>query len=518
MRNLSPYIISVSALLLLQGCSTSAPKAKAVIEPEGVSYVENTPAPTEPVEEDSRPELVRVITEVAQSMDAACFAEVYETLYTQENGGLSPVLAAGEWEHLKGEKTYLIPLLSSVSDSEGKPFTAEDAALCYNHCGEELLTSAEVSENGKLLLTFKRELLPYEESSIFCTVPLFTGIDEEGREPRGTGPYRVSEQDENGLTLLPNEYFRGEREEDQRVKEIRYLFLNDAPSRVIALEIGKADMADCLSYEDAEDFLPGGSYSDLFTTVDYYSPVGRFLLPDVSKNSALASEELRLALFSMLDCEALAEKTGGRACTFLGNPDSSMPVSFGSSYQTEVPDAESVYEALRKSGYNRENLTLLCPQSGAGRLMAEHIRTLWESNGVSVLIRAVNEEEYDTSLSDTGQWDLALVETKESRSITKQWQELWALGEKPDILRGGQSDATLLNLLQTVASSETATEENLLRLQERVYNHGFALALPQLCEPRVIGSNVKTPAMNDRGALLPGSCEYEKGDKNGQRS
>lgn len=516
----APAALLLSAILLLQGCAAvPAEKTAPTAAPEPAAEPEVSAELPESVPADSRIERLRVISEYPRGMDAPCFAEVYETLYAVQAGETVPVLAAAAWELSEDGRCYRMALLPDVTDSEGNPFTAADAARCYGQMLGGLLVSAEVDEDGALLLRFRRKLREREERYWLCEQPLYTAVGEVGEdggllECFGTGPYRLAEQGRDSLLLLPNEHWRGAAEDTQRTASIEYLFMNDAPSRVIALELGRAEMADCLSYEEAEDFLPGGSYSDLFTTVDYFSPVGRFLLPNMNKGSVLADEKVRLAVFSALDREALAEKLGGRACRGLGNPDY-PELNTDSGFRNTPTDDESVYNALRDSGYRSENLTLLCPESGAGRTVAAQLQRLWERRGVSVILRPASPEEYEAALADGNGWDAALVETPAACSPALQWQALWAADGSTNVLRGGQSDAALLNLLRTLAKPETDTEENLQRLQELALSHGYALALPQLSEPRVVSVSINQAVMNGQGALLPGACEYKEGESNG---
>ena len=483
--------------LLLSGCGERETPV-AVPAPTPVVAEEEPQTLEEPEPEtDTRPAEVRVITAHPADHSAACYAEVYETLYILEDDKLTPLLAAGNPVHESGKAAYSIALRPDICDSEGRVFGAVEAAASYEAYaearGDKLLLTAEGTETGDLQLLFGRELEPVEEEQWLTAVPLF------GSENHGTGPYRIESESEDVLLLVPNERYGGASGK-QNVQSIRYLFMEAAAEKVIALETDRADMANGLSYEDAEDFLPGGSYSDLFTTVEHYGTVGRYLLPNVGKGSTLESEEKRLALFAAIDCAALAETVGGQACTALGNPDCAELCESFQSYQTEVSTGRAS-PAVR--------ITLLCPQSGAGNSCASALAAQLEGKGYSLLLRPLSSEEYTTALDSGEGWDLALVETPPSRSVLEHWTALWSYTDNARTLRGGLTDGTLINLLETLAEGKDTAGDCVHRLQERVYNHGLALALPQMNEPRVLPLWVTKAVLDPKGAILPGECEYE---------
>lgn len=510
MKRVFGVFLLLSALLLC-GCgervlpqelSTPAPRTE-----EEPAEPENTQGQEALV--DTRPAEIRILSAYPAGPDSDCFAEVYESLYALSGEKYVPILAEGKAIRGSGESEYLIPLRKNVCDSEGQSFGAAEAAECYlryaEERGDKLLLTAEATEEGGLRLHFSRELRDFEEAHWLCAVPMYgTKTDGDADEAGavrylGTGPYVISEQSRDELLLVPNGLYGGEPGK-QNVQSIRYLFIEDAPSQVIALETGRADMANGLSYEDAEDFLPGGSYSDLFTTAEYYSSIGRFLLPNVGKGSALESEEKRLALFGAIDCAALAERIGGQACTALGNPDCAELTESFQSYQTQSTEGWAS-PALR--------LTLLCPQSGAGKLCADALAAQLEGKGYSLFLRPLSAEEYASALDSGEGWDLAVVETPTSRSAVEHWKALWNYAANAASLRGGQTDATLINLLQTIAEGRDTAGDCVHRFQERVYNHGLALALPRLNEPRVLPLWVTEAVLNQNGAILPGECAYE---------
>lgn len=483
--------------LLLSGCALQNSVAGECVSVPVASppSVEATTAPE--IAEDPRPEEVRILSAFPTDRSADCYAEVYESLYTPSEAGLLPLLAHEEPRHESGSAEYRIALRSGLCSSAGQVFDAEEAAFAYTayaHSPEDaLLLTAEATEEGELRLLFKRELQPAEEEDWFTAVPLFD------REYLGTGPYRIETESESELLLVPNEHYGGGKGR-QNVQRIRYLFSEDAAEKVIALETDKADMANGLLYEDAVDFLPGGSYSDLFTTAEYYSAVGRFLLPNVGKGSALESEELRLALFAALDCAALADELGGRACNALGNPDCTELTEQLQTYQSAVSGERPAVIV---------SLSLLCPQSGTGKRCAEALAVQLESKGYALRLYALPDEDYALALESGEGWDLALVETKATHSAVAQWMELWNYRSGTALLRGAQGDATLINLLQTLSDGRAAAADCVHRLQERVYNHALALALPQMNEPRVLPLWVSKAVLNEKGAILPGACEYE---------
>lgn len=503
----------LSCILLLLSLSACGSRGEMTSVPAASVTPAGSPAPSPEIiqveKEDLRPEELKILCAKPDGVGSDCYAEIFETLYCMDGDALQPLLASAQPEEGANAGEYRIILRSDIRDSTGQRYTAANAAEAYSGFGmkrsDGLFRYAKEDENGSLLLCFGRELNETEKKSWFCAVPLYAEREIDGvTHLVGTGPYTVSEQNENDLLLLPNADYWGDAAEKQNVKSIRCLFISEPSEQVIALELGKADMANGLSYEDAEDFRTGGSYNDLFTTAERCSREASFLLPNLQKGSGMETEEARLALFGLLDCETLAKKLGGRVCLGLGNPDFELYQVNGQSYQTVT----STSGDTQNRDWNKKGLTLLCLDARENKRIAEAIKNQLESKGVYISILAQDESDYAAALDEGKIWDLALVVTAGSDSPVSQWLELWNYKANSKILRGHQSDATLMNLLQTVSDAHKADRENIGRLQERVFNHGYALALPQVCRSAVVPLYVSKVVTNANGALLPGSCEF----------
>ncbi len=490
--------ITIFILILLFGltctaCSIEKPPAESAPLPAAPA----SPGPGETAAEeelpaDTRPAEIRVISPAPAGFTAPCLAEVYEALCVYEDGEILPLLAEGAPVHESGSGEYVFTLPDFLTDSEGRPFGAAEAAAAMEHYGEQddgLFLRAEVTEEEKLLLRFSRELSADEARHWFCTLPLFAEKEGSPNGFVGTGPYAIGELSGEGMLLLPNGHFRADEAKRQNVRSIRYLFIDDRVDTVIALETLKADMALALPYEEAEDFLPGGSYADLFKVVDNYGAALHFLLPNVAAGKALSAQNSRLDVFGCLDVLALSSELGGSLHPILTSP--------------EEADSDGVLP------YGAYRLTLLCSDRGEDPLIAGAVRRQLENKGVILQLLTLPEEEYRAALASGQDWDLALVETEGGAHPAAHWAQLWELSDTANVLRGGLSDSAFLRQLRTLSLAAAPEEADVLALREYISSHAYALALPRMNTPSIVPLTLLEAVRDGNGVLLPGACQYE---------
>ena len=546
MKKTSALLLSALLLsLLFGGCGkrgetppapTSPPEAQTLPADQAGGAEEHM---EEEPQADPRPAEVRVITRPAEDLDPAniasrgknCLLEIYEPLFeVRADGSVACVLAdggrgaEGGFEHEKGR--YTVYLREGVTDHDGNPLSAADAAFCITRQagaeGWELFKEATAGEDGSVTVLFSRELSGAGEwERHFASLYLYTekAYNDHGgltTEACGTGPYRLESVGEDGsLLLTPFDDYRqgGEREERAaaNVQSIRYLFPDSAADRVITLEVGKADMADCLSYADTVDFREGGSYADLFRVEGSWSGVNYLLVPNVQPQGMMNNENLRRGVFYAIDNALLASyagEGGARACTGLANPDCPDLPGSGESYESVTLPVDEVRSLLRQAQYVNESFVLLTAEGGVEEELAAAIQSMLRPLSINANVVKVPREELEEKLKDQKAWDLAILPV-EGRSAAEVWTKLWTDRDKNGSTVGFLRDSRFNELLARLATEDGRTGENLAAVQDYATEHAYAMALVQLYRPVVLPRSCTGCYLTGSGAILPGGCTYE---------
>lgn len=542
MKRVLTLLLCFAMSLSLFGCGLvgqepDSPAAEATPQPAAAEVPEAVPEEEE-IPVDPRPEVMRVITRSAANLDPAgisggnknCLLEIYEPLFELAPDGSVRCILADETRGGKGGYdveggAYTVYLREGITDQDGNPLTAADAAFCVKRLAEaegwDVFTSAEAGENGALTVKFSRALSGSDEwEKYFGHVYLYTekAYGEHGgflSESCGTGPYVLAEHNAESMALLPCEsYWQGEVAGGRGaagVQRIEYIFEDDPVAQVIALEVGKADMADCLSYPDTEDFRGEGSYADLFRVESAWDRTNYVLIPNVDYQSIMKEQNLRLGVFYAIDNAALAEfrgAGGARACTALGNPDCAGLPDAGESYESVTPDVNGVRSYLRQASYVNEGFKLLTVEGGVSEELAVNIQTMLRPLSINAIVTKVKPEELETKLQDPKAWDIVLL-TVESGSAGELWKKLWTDRVKGSYMTGFLRDANFTKALEPIATEEGRTPESLAAVQQYALEHAYAMMLLQLSRSVVVPHNAESVYMTLDGAVLPGACMYQ---------
>jgi len=514
--------------------TTPEPVAETVIEEEAA---QEEPAPQKPAE-------IRVIAnEPAEldpvsihSLNKTCLLEVYEPLFYAESlgGELLGALADtskgefGGYDHAANTGVYTIYLRSGVRDHAGNAFTAADAAFCYQRQAEaEAWTdwqSAAAVDDTTLELRFARELsAPGDLRRCLTSVYLYTqkafeSSDSFVSKAVGTGPYKLeSYRPGEELLLSECDYWAGEGRSERaaaNVSAIRYLFIEGAAERVIALETGRADMADCLDYADTEDFRGEGVYTDSFRLAEGWYPINDILIPNVSWSSLMKDQNLRLGVFYAIDNDQLAEcfgEGGGRAAYGVGNPDypdNAESWRSAGNHMTEARGVNEVRTYLRQAAYVNESITLLVTAGTSGEQLAGAIQTMLHPMSITINIVSVDDATFEEKLKKEADWDMAILSVEAESSVAEIWHSIWTDRAVGSTCVGFLRDSTLITNLRALDKADDCTEEKLTGFLNYVADKGYATGLAQKCRPSVVPVSVSDVYLSARGELLPGACTY----------
>jgi peptide/nickel transport system substrate-binding protein len=159
--------------------------------------------------------------------------DIFHTALLKINNNLEvvPDLAAS-YTISDDRLVYTFTLRNDVKFTDGKPLTPEDVVFTYttakNAGGEIDLTMLDKAEavDGKVRFTLNRIFSPFiRVTALLGIVPKYAYTENYGRNPVGTGPFKVKQLDVNQQIIVePNPYYYGTK---SPFKQITILNVNE---------------------------------------------------------------------------------------------------------------------------------------------------------------------------------------------------------------------------------------------------------------------------------------------------
>lgn len=257
--------------------------------------------------------------------EAAAFDRVvYQSLIGYDQVAGKPLYLLAKALKRIDNQTLEVELRENVVFHNGNKFDAEDVKATLEYLANpatkipfksryDWIKSVEILDPYKVrihqarsfssdlgILAFRLRLRDKE------TMDTFADQTEYGKNPNGTGSYRVTSLDRNaGLTVevVPN-HWEGGKYFPQNVKKVRALFIPDRQTQIAQLITGNIDLVRNVSDDNAKNLVlnpnlaitPTGSGNLLYVTFD---AVGR------SKNKAMTDIRVRRAFIQAIDRDML---------------------------------------------------------------------------------------------------------------------------------------------------------------------------------------------------------------------
>jgi len=328
---------------------------------------------------------------------------IFDTLVVKDdNGEIKPSLAK-RWEKID-DTTMRFYLRDDVYFHNGKKFTSKDVVYTIKRCTEEPVTAStfkafdgkntvavdEYTVDIKLLQPFAPILnyLTYARAFIVSKETVEEiGKDKYGREPIGTGPFKLVEWNTGtNIILESTEKFWGEA---PSFSKLNLKFITEPTNRTIELETGSADIVFDVSINDAKRIdenkdlvlVKGPSYKTSFIAFN----LNKELIQNV---------KIRQALSLAINVEEMADAVYGGYVTPADSPMS--PSIFGyASIRKHVYDPEKAKQLLAEAGYpNGLVLEGRTQQNSDFRSIAEIAQNMWRQIGVTANIQIVDKATY----------------------------------------------------------------------------------------------------------------------------
>ena len=279
--------------------------------------------------------------------------------YVEDDGSLAPRLAESHTVSDDGT-VYTFKLREDVKFHNGEDFTASDVVWNFQRCIDEThrlqyvqdIVNIEALDEHTVEFTIEAPSSVFEYNVANVLLVSQVAVEEAGDEygsivdKAGTGPYILTKYDMNQEILLEAnpDYWRGEAD----IKDIRFVPMADASTKLIAFERGEFDFAEVPS-ADWDNLVDSGNFTTETAPGLHISYLG---LNVGKKDSPLYNEKVRQAIGYAMDKESMiAVAADGLAdvADYMMRPELiAGSTEHGNTYSY---DPEKAKELLAEAGY-----------------------------------------------------------------------------------------------------------------------------------------------------------------------
>lgn len=245
---------------------------------------------------------------VSQAMDL-----LYDGLFRTENDfSATPVLASG-YVALDGNKRYVVELKNDVKFHNGTSFGAEDVIATIDKIRKSQslyntnlinVASCSAKADGSVEFLLKEAQANFVNLLDFPILPSEVGdrdflSENRGFYPEGTGKFKISTVDDDGITLVRNEAYFGEK---PYVDSVKVTYIKDRSIAKYAFEAMEFDAITTDYYPWGETAMTGD-----FNTAEYESNRLVYLGFNCA-NPILSDSAVRRAVSVSLDKKRFVEE------------------------------------------------------------------------------------------------------------------------------------------------------------------------------------------------------------------
>lgn len=339
---------------------------------------------------------------------------VYESLLKRDERSMELVpQLADSWEISEDHLTYVFHLKKHVKWQDGHPFTAKDVLFSYERIMDPKVDAPHLRnyyqdiEKVELLDDYTvryRYRIPYYRALDFCggipIVPshLFKESDDFnkhpiGRQPVGTGPYRLVKWDTGKeIVLVRNESYWGEKPHLMRVV---YKIITEATAALHVLKQGGLDVMSLRPIQWARQ-TQSRRFSEEFHKLRYYLPSYSYIGWN-SRSPFFSDKRVRRAMTLLMDRETFLNKVLLGLGTVVSGPFYVNSPDYDKSIPLYPYDPEGAKALLQEAGWEDRDRDGLLDKDGrpfsfefllsAGSRTGEQIATVLQENLKGVGIR-----------------------------------------------------------------------------------------------------------------------------------
>ncbi len=420
---------------------------------------------------------------------------LYETLASCQNGATTIDNILMKDYKKVDDKTFDITIYDYITDAAGNPVTASDIVFSFEKYDENWATTME---SIKALDDTTVELKLNTTAAgafeyIVCKVPIATekafndSPDGFATTACGTMPYTVAGGDDYvaGTTIVLRKTGTYWQTDESLIYEgskayadvIEFDILEEATQLALAVENGDVQFAFYIN----PSMLADVETKDGIETVQMPSSEDRGFQFCMTEDSIFYDNlELRQAILYAIDNEAVAEACGygyGYASDVMcGNEE--LTVGFDSSWKTSpyAYDPEKAKELIKKSGYNGEEIRLLCNSNATITMMWTIIQSNLQAVGINATMNVVEGTTYGAYRDGTsGQYELCYAGPGNGGYVTSDlWNTLFnSANYESGATWAGLKDPKLQELYDKIAAPDGYTKDNLNAFYQYVVDNAL---------------------------------------------
>lgn len=465
---------------------------------------------------------------------------VYQMLFYTEKTGGELIGDIGEsYEHIDDTHT-IVKVKENVYDSLGNHLTAEDVVFSYQKSIESnhetycaYVVSVEQMDEYSLEFTWVEGFLDtagmfskaMTSQCYIVTKAAFEAADDGmAVNAVGTGPYVVSDYVAGShITLTKNENFWWTEDcperYNQNIDVVEIDIIPEASQVSVALQTGSIDISNYVADADLEMFQEGGSYADGFNVQGSLSGMYYEMEFNCSDDSMSSSANLRKAICSAVDVDAIMTALFGdeyvRIYCPAGselNADYNMDWANDPYYEFDLDAAKAYLDAyLEESGKSADELTfrIIGVDTGACKSMIEIVQGYVLQLGIQCEIGIYDTATYNTYKLDSTTWDVCLERRGASPYVVNGWPILRSGSQDGLTTRTFIDDDKLEEMALTATTVSTHTQDIVDELREYVteqcYAYGFGCSFSYM----VYSDNVTYAYRRNDGHIMYGACDVE---------
>ncbi|WP_020573471.1 ABC transporter substrate-binding protein [Actinopolymorpha alba] len=411
-------LISVAALTLIPACSAgSRTTGQQSQDPDKVNSLE--------VGMIAEPASLDFTRNDGAAIPQALLVNVYEGLVKLDaNGEIVPLLAT-KWQVSPDRRTYTFTLHKDVTFSDGKPFTAEDAAFSINRvktdwttslkAGMDVVDTAEATSPTILTVKLKRPSNSWLFAMTTRIGAMFsrTGVAELATKPIGTGPYVLDRWTRgNALVLKANPRYWGRK---PTVRTVTLRYFKDPTAMNNALRTGGIDVVSTVQTpETLSEFKDKSKYHIIEGTTN-----GEVVLSFNNSKAPLTDRRVRLALRYAIDRKAVLDTAWAGHGTLIGSmvpPTDPWYEDLSTRYPHDPAQAKRL---LAAAGVPKLTLRLRIPNLPYAVAIAQVVKSQLAEVGVTAQIDVLEfPARWLDEVYTKADYDLSIIAHVEPRDIT----------------------------------------------------------------------------------------------------
>ncbi|MET9020194.1 ABC transporter substrate-binding protein [Actinopolymorpha sp. NPDC004070] len=355
----------------------------------------------------------------------ALLVNVYEGLVKLDaRGKIVPLLASG-WKVSPDRRTYTFTLRKGVTFSDGRPFTAQDAAFSINRvktgwttslkAGMDVVQDARAASPTSLVVTLKRPSNQWLFAMTTRIGAMFsrTGVSKLATEPVGTGPYVLDHWDRgDAMVLKARKDYWGAK---PAMRQVTLKYFKDPTAMNNAMRTGGIDVVSTVQApENLAEFKDRSKYHVVEGTSN-----AEVVLSYNNAKPPLTDRRVRQALSYAIDRKAVLDTAWAGHGTLIGSmvpPTDPWYENLSGTYPYEPAKARRL---LAQAGHPKLTLRLRIPNLPYAVAGAQVVKSQLADVGVTARIDVL---EFPARWLDVvftkADYDMSIIAHVEPRDIT----------------------------------------------------------------------------------------------------